>query len=99
MVVLHVFKQLHKRKGVRKDGTEFEARFQEAEMWRDTRRPQVVQIPVSSHGRYDEGLYTVSADSFRPSIFERLEMRFPELVPLDDAIALAEKAKKSFRPK
>ena len=98
MLILFVFKQVHKRSGRRKDGTEFEVQFQEAEIWRESRRPQVVQIPVSNSGAYQEGLHTIAADSFRPNNFERLEMKYPELVPLEEALQLADRARKALRP-
>ena len=57
----------------------------------------MIKISVPSHGRYEEGLYTLSAVSFRPDKYERLEMGFPELTPLDVALKEAEKQHKAWQ--
>ena len=97
MLILQVFKPIHQRKGTKKDGTEFEYRFQEAEILHEDRRPRVVQISIPGQEPYEEGLYTVSADSFRPNNYERLEMKFPELTPLEEALKLGEKHSKAWK--
>ena len=91
MLILNVYAPIHERTITKKDGTEFKLRFQEAETLQEHRRPRVVEIPVPGHGHYDEGLYTPSADSFRPNAYERLEMKFLTLIPLDEALKLGEK--------
>lgn len=84
MLVLHVYNYVHERKGTTKDGTEFIFKYQEAEMLRDSHCPRVVTLSVPNQGRYEDGLYTLSADSFRVDKYERLEMGFPELISLDE---------------
>jgi hypothetical protein len=85
MLVLNVFKLVHERKVPKKDGTDFTIRFQEAEIIQNNKRPRVVEIPAPAVGRYEEGLYTLDAQSFRPDRYERLELGFPKLVPLEEA--------------
>jgi hypothetical protein len=97
MFIARVFNQVHERKATKKDGTEFTFKYQEAELLRDGHRPRVIRISVPNQGRYEEGLYTLSAGSFRPDKFERLEMGFPELTPLDVAIRDAEKQQKAWQ--
>lgn len=100
MIVLYVFGLVHERRVTRKsDGSEFKLRFQEAEIRRDKRRPRVVEIGVREGNKYDEGLYTLAGESFRPDQFDRLELGYPSLVSLDEAIEIAEQAKASVRPK
>ncbi len=77
MLILKVFRLIHQRKVTKKDGTEFEIRFQEAETVQENRRPRVVEISIQGEGHYEEGLYTLSAQSFRPDKYERLEMAYP----------------------
>ena len=101
MLILKVFKLVHQRTAKKKDGTEFEIRFQEAEILQEDRRPRVVEISTPGQGKYDEGLYTISAGSFRPNNYERLEMKYPELIALEEALKLGErqlKAAKSGKP-
>ncbi len=83
--------------GKKKDGTEFTFKYQEAEILRDGHRPRVVKINVPNQGRYAEGLYTLSPDSFRPDRYERLEMGFAELMPLEPALKEAEKQLKAWQ--
>ncbi len=90
MLILKVFGLIHQRKVTKKDGTEFEIRFQEAETVQENRRPRVVEISIQGEGHYKEGLYTLSAQSFRPDRYERLEMAYPTLIPLDEALKLAD---------
>ena len=97
MIILKVFGLVHQRKVTKKDGTEFEIRFQEAETVQENRRPRVVEISTPAEGRYEEGLYTVSAQSFRPDRYERLEMAYPTLTPLDESLKLAEKENKAWK--
>jgi hypothetical protein len=85
MLVLKVFNLVHERKVAKKDGTEFKIRYQEAEIIQKNKRPRVVEIPAPAEGRYEEDLYTLDAQSFRPDKYERLEMGFPKLVPLEEA--------------
>ena len=95
MLIVHVFNQVHERKATKKDGTEFTFKYQEAEIVRDGHRPRVIKISVPNQGRYEEGLYTLAAESFRPDKYERLEMGFPELTPLEDALKDGEKQQKA----
>lgn len=97
MLILKVFKPIHQRKGTKKDGTEFEIQFQEAEIVQENRRPRVVEITVPRQGCYDEGVYTLSAESFRPDKYERLEMAYPTLTPLEEAIKSADKEIKAWK--
>ena len=97
MLILKVFERIHQRKVTKKDGTEFEIRFQEAETVQENRRPRVVEISVPGEGQYQEGLYTLSAQSFRPDKYERLEMAYPTLTPLDEALKLGEKESKAWK--
>ena len=97
MLILKVFGLVHQRKVTKKDGSEFEVRFQEAEIMQENRRPRVVEISIPGQGHYDEGLYTISVQSFRPDRHERLEMAFPTLTPLKDAVELAEKEIKAWK--
>jgi hypothetical protein len=90
MLVLKVFKLVHERKVPKKDGTEFTIRYQEAEIVQNNKRPRVVEIPAPAVGRYEEDLYTLDAHSFRPDKYERLEMGFPKLVPLEEAKGIIE---------
>ena len=94
MLVLNVFKKVHQRNVTKKDGTEFNIRFQEAEIEQENRRPRVVEIPTPREGSYDEGLYTLATESFRPNNFDGLEMRYPRLIPLDDALEIGDKRSK-----
>ena len=96
MLILKVFGLIHQRKVTKKDGTEFEIRFQEAETVQENRRPRVVEISIPGEGHYKEGLYTLSAESFRPDKYERLEMTYPSLTPLDEALKLGEKENKAW---
>jgi Helix-destabilising protein len=99
MIVIYVFPQVHEKPLTRKsDGKEFKLRFQEAEVRRDRRRPRVLEIPIRDDAPpYAEGLHTIGAESFRPDQYDRLEMRYLSLIPLDEAIQIAEKARKSFK--
>ena len=97
MLILNVFKSVQQRKGTKKDGTEFEIQFQEAEILQENRRPRVVEISVPRQGRYDDGLYTVSSESFRPNNFDSLEMRFPTLTPLEEALKIGDRAQKNWK--
>jgi hypothetical protein len=54
------------------------------------KRPRVVEIAAPANGRYEEGLYTLDAQSFHPSRYERLEMVFPMRVPLEEALLIAD---------
>ena len=95
MLILKVFGLVHQRKVTKKDGTEFTIRFQEAETIQENRRPRVVEISIPGEGHYKEGLYTLSAQSFRPDKYERLEMAYPTLTPLEEALKSAEKVIKA----
>lgn len=95
MLILKVFGLVHQRKVTKKDGTEFTIRFQEAETIQENRRPRVVEISIPGEGHYKEGLYTLSAESFRPDKYERLEMAYPTLTPLEEALKSAEKVIKA----
>ena len=95
MLILNVFGLIHERTATKKDGSEFKVRFQEAEILRDNRRPRVVEISVPKNDKYEPGLYTLSAESFRPSQYDRLEMSYPTLISIEEAVNLAEKAKSS----
>ena len=97
MIILKVFGRVHERKVTKKDGSEFKIRFQEAETVQENRRPRVVEISTPTEGRYEEGLYTLSAQSFRPDKYERLEMAYPTLTPLDEALKLGEKESKAWK--
>lgn len=97
MLILKVFGLVHQRKITKKDGTEFEIRFQEAETVQENRRPRVVEISIPGKGHYAEGLYTLSAQSFRPDKYERIEMAYPSLTPLDEALKLGEKENKAWK--
>ena len=97
MLILRVFGLIHQRKITKKDGSEFEIRFQEAETIQENRRPRVVEISVQGDGHYEEGLYTIAAQSFRPDRYERLEMAFPTLTPLTEALKIAEQANKAWK--
>lgn len=97
MLILKVFGPIHQRKVTKKDGTEFEIRFQEAETVQENRRPRVVEISIQGKGHYEEGLYTLSAESFRPDKYEKLEMAYPTLTPLDEALKLADKESKAWK--
>ena len=96
MFIARVYNQVHERKGTKKDGSQFAFKFQEAEILRDGHRPRVIKISVPNQGPYEEGLYTLSADSFRPDKYERLEMGFPELTPLEVALKDGEKQQKAW---
>lgn len=97
MLVLKVFKMVHQRKGTRKDGTEFTVRYQEAEIVQENHRPRVVHISVPGQGHYDDGLYTVSSESFRPNNYDSLEMRFPTLTPLEEALKTGDREQKNWK--
>jgi hypothetical protein len=97
MFIARVFNQVHERKATKKDGTEFTFKYQEAEILRDGHRPRVIKISVPNQGRYEEGLYTLSADSFRPDKYERLEMGFVELTPLEIALKAGDKQQKVWQ--
>lgn len=97
MLILKVFGLIHQRKVTKKDGTEFEIRFQEAEIVLENRRPRVVEISIPGQGHYAEGLYTLSAQSFRPDKYERLEMAYPTLTPLEEALKSADKEIKVWK--
>ena len=99
MLILKVYGLIHQRKVTKKDGTEFAIRYQEAETVQENRRPRVVEISIQGEGHYKEGLYTLSAQSFRPDKYERLEMAYPTLTPLEEALKLAEKEIKVWRNK
>ena len=60
-------------------------------------RPRVVEISIPGEGHYKEGLYTLSAQSFRPDKYERLEMAYPTLTPLEEALKIAEQANKAWK--
>lgn len=95
MLILEVFKGTHQRKGQKKDGTEFTVRYQEAEIRRQGKRPRPIEVSVPRDGAYVEGLYTLSANSFRPDDYDRLALSpYIRLTPLDDAIKFAEDAEK-----
>lgn len=97
MLILKVYGLVHQRKVTKKDGTEFDIRFQEAEIVQENRRPRVVEISTPGQGQYDEGLYTLSAQSFRPDKYERLEMAYPTLTPLEEALKLADQEIKVWK--
>lgn len=96
MLILDVDGRVHEQRGVsKKDGSDYVIRYQEAKMIRDGHLDRVVKISIPGQGKYDSGLHTVSADSFRPGDFEKLVMGFVDLIPLEDAIQLAEKQLKA----
>lgn len=66
-------------------------------MVQEGRRPRVVEISTPGQEHYDEGLYTLSAQSFRPDKYERLETAFPTLTPLEEALKLGEKQSKAWK--
>lgn len=97
MLILKVDGRVHERTAVTKDKAEFTIRFQEAEIIRQNRRPRLVEIVIGGRPRYAEGLYTLTSESFRPDRFERLEMAYPTLIPLKEALEVAEKENKALR--
>lgn len=97
MFIAKLYSKVYERKGTKKDGTEFKVRYQEADILRENHRPRVVEISVRNDDRYEEGLYTLSADSFRPDRYDHLEMAYPTLVPLDEAVKIAERSKKQHQ--
>lgn len=95
MLILNVFAPLHERRVNKKDGTEFKVRFQEAEILKKGKRPRVIEIAAPPDRPYEEGLYTLDARSFHPDRFERLEMVYPTLIPLEEAMSIAEEQLKA----
>lgn len=99
MLIIEVFKPTYQRTGTKKDGTEFKVNYQEAEIRRQNKRPKPIEISVPRDGAYTEGLYTLTDNSFRPDNFDRLALApFIQLTPLDDAIAIAQKAERASKP-
>lgn len=86
-VFAHTFEKTFKRKS---DGQQFTMRFQEAEIQRGDLRPRVVEIGVRDGQEYREGLYTLSSDSIRAGAYDRIELGFVSLEPLEDAIEAAQ---------
>ncbi len=93
MLIVRVFKAAHQRTGKKKDGTEFQIRFQEAEIIQENYRPRVIEITIQrGQDPYPEGLYTIAAGSFRPDRYYRVEMIYPTLTPLEEALKLGKRA-------
>lgn len=100
MLVIEVFKPTYQRVGIKKDGTEFKVNYQEAEIRRQSKRPKPIEISVPRDGAYVEGLYTLADSSFRPDEYDRLCMApFFRLVPLNDAIRIAQDAESATNVK
>lgn len=100
MLILKVFSQRLQRSGVKKDGTQFNITYQEAEILRRNRRPRVVEISSPRDGAYSEGLYTLDESSFRPDSYDRLSLSpYVRLMPLNDAMRLAEEIKPKVQSK
>lgn len=97
MLVLKLYSPVHERTAKKKDGTEFRIRYQEAEIIQEGRRPRVIELSTPGQGHYSEGLYTLSVESFRPDRYERLELAFPNLIPLDKALKTGEKELKTWK--
>lgn len=98
MLILEVDGHVHERKGTRKkDGSDFTIRYQEAKIIRENHLDRVVKISIPGEGKYEPGLYTVSADSFRPGEYERLIMGYVDLMPLEQACEIANKQLKASR--
>ncbi|ANO50069.1 single-stranded DNA-binding protein [Woeseia oceani] len=94
MLILNVHGPVHERTAVRKDGIEFRVRFQEAEILRGERRPRLVEISVpKTNTKYGEGLYTLSGQSFRPNQYDKIELVFPTLIGIEEALKTASETK------
>src|SRR5262249_14403472 len=52
---------------------------------------RVVEISAPANDKYDEALYTLTAHSFRSDRYERIDIRYPSLASLDDAVKLRQK--------
>ncbi len=77
----------------------FEIRYQEADLIMPNRRARALEIRAPRDGEYPPGLYTVAAESFSTNQWDQLELRrYPVLIPLAEAVALAEEALKE-RPR
>ena len=48
MLILKVYGLVHQRKITKKDRTDFEIRYQEAETVQENRRPRVVEVSISA---------------------------------------------------
>ena len=95
MLIIEVFKPTYQRTGTKKDGTDFKVNYQEAEIKRQGKRPKPIEINIPRDGAYVDGLYTLADSSFRPDDYDRLSLApFIRLMPLDEAIRLANNAEK-----
>lgn len=95
MLIIEVFKPTYQRIGTKKDGTDFEVNYQEAEIKRHGRRPKPIEINIPRAGAYVQGLYTLTDSSFRPDNYDRLSLApYIQLMSLDDGIQVATAAEK-----
>lgn len=100
MLVIEVFRPTYQRTGTKKDGAAFKINYQEAEIPRRNKRPKPIEISVPRDGAYVEGLYTLADNSFRPDVYDRLTLApFFHLMPLDDAIKIAQEAESTSAAK
>lgn len=98
MVIINVLSKVQ-TKEVRGPNGPFEIRTQEADLIMPNRRARALEIPAPRDGEYPSGLYSLAAESFSTNQWDQLEMRrYPVLIPLAEAVALAEEALKE-RPR
>ena len=99
MVIICVVSKVQTKEATGAKG-QFEIRFQEADLIMPSRRARALEIRAPRDGEYTPGLYTLAAESLSTDRWDRLELRrHPVLIPLAEAVKLAEMALKEERPR
>ena len=99
MVIISVVSKVQ-TKQVSGAAGQFEIRYQDADLIMPNRRARALEIRAPRDGEYRPGLYTLAAESLSTNQWDQLEMRRNLiLIPLAEAVALAEKALKEERPR
>ena len=93
MLIIEIVSDLKVRK-IQTADKSFDIEYQQADLWVDGGRPRPMEIQKPRTGKYMKGLYTLSSASFNTDKYDRLELQFPTLVPLADALKAGELALK-----
>ena len=93
MLIIEIVSDLKVRK-IQTADKSFDIEYQQADLWVDGGRPRPMEIQKPRAGKYMKGLYTLSGASFNTDKYDRLELQFPTLVPLADAMKTGDLALK-----
>lgn len=91
MLIIEIVSDLKVRK-IQTADKSFDIEYQQADLWVDGGRPRPMEIQKPRTGKYMKGLYTLSGASFNTDKYDRLELQFPTLVLLADALKIGKSA-------